>query len=115
MFDRAVCLPIRITRDPWIEFAALLALRELLPDVGSQYGQSLSSNTPVLSAADEARENRGILTQRQSQRPATDHRPVHQLDLFSLLDPAGFNQPVPLWRVLPVSIVRFFGTTSWVN
>ena len=31
MFDRAVCLPMQITRDPWIEFAALSALRPLVP------------------------------------------------------------------------------------
>lgn len=37
----------------------------------------------------------------QSQRPATNHRPVHQLDLFGLPDPAGFDQPGPLWGVLP--------------
>jgi hypothetical protein len=36
---------------------------------------------------------------RESQR--TDHRPVHQLDLFGLPNPTGFDQPVPLWRVLP--------------
>lgn len=59
MFDRAVCLPMRITRDPWIEFAALSALRELLSSVVSRHGRPLSSDTPVLSAADEARENRG--------------------------------------------------------
>jgi hypothetical protein len=38
---------------------------------------------------------------RQSQRLATNHRPVHQLDLFGLPDPAGFDQPGPLWGVLP--------------
>jgi hypothetical protein len=27
MFDRAVCLPMRITRDPWIQFAALASAR----------------------------------------------------------------------------------------
>ncbi len=37
---------------------------------------------------------------RQSQRPATDHRRVHQLDLFGLPDQAGLDQPMPLWRVL---------------
>ena len=38
---------------------------------------------------------------RQSQRPTTNHRPVHQLDLFGLPDPTGFAQPHPLWGVLP--------------
>ena len=38
---------------------------------------------------------------RQGQRPATNHRPVHQLDLFGLPDLAGFDQPGPLWGVLP--------------
>jgi hypothetical protein len=47
MFDRAVCLPMQITRDPWIEFAALSALRELLTGVARHHGQSLSLNTPV--------------------------------------------------------------------
>ena len=37
----------------------------------------------------------------QSQRPTTNHRPVHQLDLFGLPDPTGFAQPHPLWGVLP--------------
>jgi hypothetical protein len=41
------------------------------------------------------------LMRRQSQRPAIDHRPVHQLDLFGLPDPVGLDQPIPLWRVLP--------------
>jgi hypothetical protein len=64
--------------------------------------QSSSSNTPVSSTASEARDkNRGILMRRQSQRPATNHRPVHQLDLFGLPDPAGFDQPGSLWGVLP--------------
>ena len=38
---------------------------------------------------------------RQGQRPATNHRPVHQLDLFGLPDLAVFDQPSPLWGVLP--------------
>jgi hypothetical protein len=60
MFDRAVCLPMRITRDPGIEFAALAALRELLTGVASQHGQSSSSNTPVSGVASKARDqNRG--------------------------------------------------------
>ena len=37
----------------------------------------------------------------QSQRHATDHEQVRQLDLFDLSAPAGFDQPVPSWRVLP--------------
>ena len=37
----------------------------------------------------------------QSQRHATDHGQVRQLDLFGLPDPAGLDQPVPSWRVLP--------------
>ena len=36
---------------------------------------------------------------RQSQR--THHRPVHQLDLFGLPDPTGFDQPRPMRGVLP--------------
>src|SRR5215472_13412754 len=62
MFDRAVCLPMRITRHPRIEFAALAALCELLNGIATQQGQSSSSNTPVSSAASEARdENRGTI------------------------------------------------------
>jgi hypothetical protein len=38
-----------------------------------------------------------MLMRHQSQR----HGQVRQLDLFGLLAPAGFDQPVPLWRVLP--------------
>ena len=37
----------------------------------------------------------------QSQRHTTDHGQVRQLDLFGLPAPAGFDQPVPSWRVLP--------------
>lgn len=37
----------------------------------------------------------------QSQRHATDHGQVRQLDLFGLPASAGFEQPVPSWRVLP--------------
>jgi hypothetical protein len=95
MFDRAVCLPMQVTRDPWIEFAALSALRELLTGVARQQSQSLSLNTPVLSAADEARENRGDTHATPKSTPATNHRPVHQLDLLGLPDPSGFDQPPP--------------------
>jgi hypothetical protein len=60
MFDRAVCLPMRITRDPRLKFPALAALHELLNGIASQQGQSSSSNIPVSSAASEAcDENRG--------------------------------------------------------
>jgi hypothetical protein len=34
MFDRAMCLPMRIARDPFVEFAALAQLRELLAEGG---------------------------------------------------------------------------------
>ena len=37
----------------------------------------------------------------QSQRHATDRGQVWQLDLFGLPTPAGLDQPVPSWRVLP--------------
>ena len=56
MFDRAVYLPMRSTRDPGIEFAALAALRELLTGVASQHSQSASSNTAVSGVASEARD-----------------------------------------------------------
>ena len=42
----------------------------------------------------------------QSQRHATDHGQVRQLDLFGLPAPAGFDKPVPLWRVLPEGTLR---------
>ena len=73
MFDRAVCLPMRIARDPWIEFAALSALRELLTGVASPHGHSLTLNTPVLSAADEACENRG--NTHATSKPTPSDRP----------------------------------------
>ena len=41
-----------------------------------------------------------MLMRYQSQRHATDHGQVRQLDLFGLPARAGFNQPVPSWRVL---------------
>jgi len=60
MFDRARCLPMRIARDPHVAFAALARLTELLAEAAGRNGQPLSSNTPVLSAASEARDqNRG--------------------------------------------------------
>jgi hypothetical protein len=42
-----------------------------------------------------------MLMRYQSQRHATARRQVRQLDLFGLPAPAGFDQPVPSWRVLP--------------
>jgi hypothetical protein len=42
-----------------------------------------------------------MLMRHQSQRHATDHGQVRQLDLFDLPASAGFDQPVPSWRVLP--------------
>jgi hypothetical protein len=42
-----------------------------------------------------------MLMRHQSQRHATDHGQVRQLDLFGLLAPAGLDQPIPSWRVLP--------------
>src|SRR5260370_20963970 len=60
MFDRSICLSVRIARDPYVEFAALAVLRELLADVGGEHGRSVSSNTPVLGAVSGARDqNRG--------------------------------------------------------
>ena len=60
MFDRARCLPMRIARDPHVAFAALAELKELLAEAASRNSQSLSSNTPVSGAANEAcDQNRG--------------------------------------------------------
>jgi hypothetical protein len=60
MFDRAMCLSMRIARDPRVELAALAALRELLTEAASPHRRSLSSKTPVLSAARKTRDqNRG--------------------------------------------------------
>src|SRR5215471_8359464 len=60
MFDRARCLSMRIARDPHVAFAALAGLTELLAEAAGRNGQPLSSNTPVSSAASEARDqNRG--------------------------------------------------------
>jgi hypothetical protein len=42
-----------------------------------------------------------MLMRHQNQRHATDHGQVRQLDLFGLPAQAGFDQPVPSWRVLP--------------
>ena len=56
MFDQARCLPMRIARDPHVAFAALAELKELLAEAAGRSGQSLSSNTPVSSAASEARD-----------------------------------------------------------
>jgi len=68
----------------------------MLAEAAGRNGQSLSSNTPVSGAASEARDrNRGNAHANQSQRHATDHRQVRQLDLFGLPAPAGFDQPVP--------------------
>src|SRR4051812_35413203 len=60
MFDRSICLAMRIVRDPYVEFAALRVLRELLANVDSEHGLCLSSNTPVSGAVSAARDqNRG--------------------------------------------------------
>ena len=54
------CLPIRIGCDPHVALAALAELKELLAEAAGRNGQPLSSNTPVSSAASEARDqNRG--------------------------------------------------------
>jgi hypothetical protein len=63
MFDRAMCLPMRIARDPCVEFAALVQLRELLAEAAGWNSRSSSSNTPVSVAASEARD----------QNPGDDH------------------------------------------
>src|SRR5262249_34930478 len=69
---------------------------ELLTRVASQHGQSASSNTPVSGVASEARDqNRG------NTHATPRSTSVHQLDLFGLPDLAGFDQPSPLWGVLP--------------
>jgi hypothetical protein len=47
-----------------------------------------------------------MLMRRQSQRPATDHGQVRQLDLFGLPAPRGFDQPVPARRMLPEETCR---------
>jgi hypothetical protein len=51
MFDRAVCRPMQIARDPRVGLAALSALRALLVEVAGSSGQLLSSNTPVSGPA----------------------------------------------------------------
>ena len=55
MFDRATCVAIRITSDPVVEFAALVALHELLAEAAAPRETALSLNSPVLSPAGEAR------------------------------------------------------------
>jgi hypothetical protein len=98
---------MRIARDPHVAFAALAELKQLLAEVAGRSSQSLSLNTPVLGAASEARDqNRGNAHAHQSRRHATDHEQVRQLDLFDLSAPAGFEQPVPSWRVLPEDTCR---------
>ena len=95
MFDRSICLAMRIVRDPYVEFAALGVLRELLANVDSKHGRCLSSNTPVSGAVSGARDqNRGMRMRRHSQRPATDQGQVRQLGLFGLPAPRRFDQPV---------------------
>jgi hypothetical protein len=60
MFDRAACLAVQITSAPVVEFAALVALQELLAVAAAARDVALSSNTPVSSPTDEARnQNRG--------------------------------------------------------
>jgi hypothetical protein len=60
MFDRAMCLPMRIVRDPFVEFAALAQLRELLAEAAGWNGRSSSSKTQVSGAASGAcDQNRG--------------------------------------------------------
>ena len=49
MFDRAAYVPMRITSDPVVEFAALVALEELLAAAATHGDVALSSDTPVLS------------------------------------------------------------------
>jgi hypothetical protein len=59
MFDRATCSAMQITTAPAVEFAALMALQELLGAAAAR-DAALSSNTPVSSPTGEARnQNRG--------------------------------------------------------
>ena len=98
MFDRARCLPIRIARDPHVAFAALAELKELLAEAASHCHQILRFRAQQMRLATKTGE---ILMRHQSQRHATDHGQVRQLDLFGLPTSAGFEQLVPSWRVLP--------------
>jgi hypothetical protein len=60
MFDRATCSVMQITTAPAVEFAALVALQELLGGAAAARNAALASNTPVSSPTDEARnQNRG--------------------------------------------------------
>jgi hypothetical protein len=54
MFDPARCLPMRIARDPYVEFAALAVLRELLAEAVGWNDRLSSSNSQVSGAASEA-------------------------------------------------------------
>jgi hypothetical protein len=55
MFDRATCIALRVTGDPVVDFAALTALQELLAAATVCDAPVSSSNTPVSSPADQAR------------------------------------------------------------
>src|SRR5215470_7541002 len=59
MFDRATCMAMRVVPDPVVEFAALVALQELLVAAARQGDAALSSNTPVLSPPGRARNHTG--------------------------------------------------------
>jgi len=55
MFDRATCIATRVTSDPVVEFRALKALQELLVATTVYDAPASSSNPPVSSPADQAR------------------------------------------------------------
>ena len=96
---------MRIARDPHVAFAALAELKQLLAEAAGRNG----SHQILRFRAQQVRlatRTGGMLMRHQSQRHATDHGQVRQLDLFGLPAPAGFDKPVPLWRVLPEGTLR---------
>jgi len=98
---------MRIARDPHVGFSALGGSRSCLPKrraaTASHCHQLLRFRAQQVRLATRTG---GMLMRHQSQRHATDHGQVRQLDLFGLPAPAGFDKPVPLWRVLPEGTLR---------
>ena len=104
MFDRVLCLAIRMAALPRVDGAALIALKTCLADASGTglCGGPLSKASASGAGRSSRNQNQGAAraTQHQHRRPPS-HRPaVKQLDLFGL---PSAKHPLPEfeWRQLP--------------
>lgn len=98
MFDRTICLPMKIARDPRVDLVALLVLRALLAEATIHCHRILRL---WARQGSRATRTRGMPMRRRSHCPANHHGQVHQPDLFALPDPTSFDRPVARWLALP--------------